>query len=77
MVPKDCRDGLGGGAGGQARERDTPIGDSEAEVPTTGTCDGGSCEEIREVSGTVAFPAVAVISEPAAMTSIAMEKGCG
>ena len=40
---------LAGGAGGQARDRGTPRGDSEAEVPTTGICDTDSCEEIPEV----------------------------
>ena len=68
---------LGGGAGGQARERGTPRGDSEEEVPTTGICDRDSCEEIPEVSGTVSCPEVTVNSELVVLTSIMMEKGCG
>ena len=52
---------LGGGAGGQARERGTPRGDSD-------------CEEIPGVSGTVSCPEVAVNSESVVLTSIMMEK---
>ena len=55
---------LGGGAGGQARERGIP----------GGYCD---CEEILQVSGTASCPEVTVNSKPVVLTPFMMENGCG